>query len=250
MNLVVVALATALPCALPAQETTSASARERRALEQRAQAAEAAAADQSASEAERHQRFAEGLLLRQRLREGDFQVGDRVIVQLLGDSVLSDTFTVASGLVLPLPPIGDLSLMGVLRSELKERVQTHLARFYRNPSVETVALVRVGILGQVGAPGYYFVPSDVLLADVLMRAGGLTRGADVHRTVIRRSGDELFRAKEVDAAIRLGRTVDQTGIRAGDEIVVGEIKRRNWSTVVQSGVLLAGLVFTLVTASS
>ncbi|HKV76471.1 MAG TPA: hypothetical protein VJN95_18270, partial [Gemmatimonadales bacterium] len=38
--------------------------------------------------------YAEAVALRNRLDQGDFQVGDRVVIHVRGDTALSDTFTV------------------------------------------------------------------------------------------------------------------------------------------------------------
>ena len=79
----------------------------------------------SAGDAEtRDEKQRESAALRARLRDGDFQVGDRVVLFLRGDSVLSDTFTVERGRTLALPDIPTVALNGVLRSEL----QSHLAK--------------------------------------------------------------------------------------------------------------------------
>src|SRR2546426_8239765 len=40
----------------------------------------------------------------------EFQVGDRILLHVEGDSALSDTFTVVAGPALRLPPIGEISL--------------------------------------------------------------------------------------------------------------------------------------------
>src|SRR5262245_27299615 len=52
-----------------------------------------------------------------------FRPGDRVLVRVEGESVLSDTFTVTAGPALPLPGLGDISLDGVPRS----RIEAHLS---------------------------------------------------------------------------------------------------------------------------
>src|SRR6267154_1476674 len=64
-------------------------------------------------------------LIRTRLEAGDFQTGDRIVIRVEGEAQLTDTFVVSNGPQLDLPQVGTVSLQGVLRSELKSRLQTH-----------------------------------------------------------------------------------------------------------------------------
>ena len=58
--------------------------------------------------------------LRTRLRSGDFQPGDRIIVVTRGDSMSVDTVTVQSDRTVVLQNLPPISLDGVLRSELQD----------------------------------------------------------------------------------------------------------------------------------
>ena len=69
--------------------------------------------------------------IRQRLNEGDFQPGDRVILTIVSDARHTDTLVVRSGRVLELPGKISLPLSGVLRSELEERASTEVDRVWR-----------------------------------------------------------------------------------------------------------------------
>src|SRR5438093_13648701 len=92
-------------------------------------------------------------LIRTRLESGDFQAGDRIVIRVDGEPQLTDTFVVTTGAgggpQLELPQVGVLSLQGVLRSELKGRLETHLAQFLRNPVVQVQPLIRLLIDGEV-----------------------------------------------------------------------------------------------------
>jgi hypothetical protein len=210
-------------------------------LERLAVEAERAATDRKLDEEEREARAAEAAALRARLREGDFRAGDRVVVLVRGDSALSDTFTVRAGQVLSLPGAGDVSLSGVLRAELQDHVRTGIGRYVRNPTVQTTALLRVAVLGEVSSPGYYSLPADALVSDAIMVAGGPTQRADLDRTRIRRGREEILRDKQTKTALAEGRTLDQLGLRAGDEILVGERRQRNWTTIIQTSLWVVGL---------
>ena len=106
-----------------------------------------------------------------------FQIGDRILLHVEGDSVLSDTFTVVAGPALRLPNIGDISLAGVPRADVEAHLTRELGRFIKDAVVQARALIRVSVVGEVMRPGYYAVPIDLVLADALMVAGGATKDA-------------------------------------------------------------------------
>lgn len=212
----------------------------RASLELLAAEAERGATDGKLDEEERAARAAEAAALRLRLREGDFRAGDRIVVLVRGDSALSDTFTVRAGQVLSLPGAGDVSLSGVLRAELQDHLRSAVGRYIRDPVVQTTALLRVAVLGEVSQPGYYSLPADALISDAIMVAGGPTQRADLDRTRVRRGREEFLRQKQTKAALSEGRTLDQLGLRAGDEIFVGPRRERNWSQIIQTSLWVLG----------
>src|SRR3989442_7601710 len=153
-------------------------------------------------------------------RATPFQVGDGILLHVEGDSALSDTFTVVAGPALRLPAIGEISLAGVPRSDLEAHLTRELGRFIKDPVVQARALIRVSVVGEVTRPGYYAVPTDLVLADALMRAGGATQAARVDRLRILRGNSSLWSANELQAAIARGATLEDLGIRDGDRIQV------------------------------
>ncbi len=195
--------------------------------------------------AEQENRTGEAWLLRSRLQRGDFQEGDRIVVMLLGTTTFNDTISVRAGKLLALPRMGDVALDGVLRSELGARLSTHLARFLRDSSVRATPLVRLAVLGQVQRPGFYYTSADVLLSDMLMKAGGPAPSADLGKMVIRRSGETIWNAKDTRTAMSDGLSIERLHLRAGDEIYVAEQKRTNWTSIAQIGISILGLAFAL-----
>lgn len=163
---------------------------------------------------------AEADAIRARLREGDVQVGDQVALFVEGNEQLSDTFTVRANRILFIPSIGDVPVGGLLRSELEERVAEHLTRYIVNPVVRVQPLIRVAVGGEVGAPGFYTVPSESLVSDVLMSAGGPSATADMRRVYVERRGTKLLEGEALQQAISDGRTLDQMNFHPGDQIYV------------------------------
>ena len=198
-------------------------------------------------EAERDgKRRTEAATLRARLENGDFSAGDRVVVEVRGDSSLYDTLTVRSGPTLRLPNIPDVPLKGVLRSELQDYLTKYLARYIRNPDVRTESLIRLSVLGQVGRPGYYDFNSDVLLTDAIMTAGGPTGIAAIERSTIRRGRTVVIAKERMRRAAQTGATLDRLGLRPGDEITVGE-RRKRWDAQTILGITgaVASLALTI-----
>jgi hypothetical protein len=97
----------------------------------------------------RQQKQMQAATIRARLRDGDFDVGDRILLSVRGDSTISDTVTVRAGRMIRLENIPDISLQGVLRSELQDYLTTQLSRYIKRPDVQTTSLVRVAVMGSV-----------------------------------------------------------------------------------------------------
>lgn len=198
-------------------------------------------AQQARTAEERARKQAEATTIRQRLQEGDFHVGDRIaLVVRGGDSTLNDTVVVRAGRLIQLPNIPDIPLAGVLHSELDGYLTKELSRYLKAPEVESTPLVQIAVLGPVGHPGFFSVPSDMTLTDAIMLAGGPTQGGDVNKTQIRRDNRVIKEAEIVRQAFAAGTTLDQMNLRAGDQIVVGEKKRSDWLRVVQIAAFALG----------
>src|SRR5688572_12153954 len=81
------------------------------------------------------------------------------------EDALTNTFVVRPGEVLALPGVDEVSLAGVLRSELQEHLTTHLAKYLRRPVVTATSLMRLTISGAVTNPGFLAVDADRPLSD-------------------------------------------------------------------------------------
>jgi hypothetical protein len=172
-------------------------------------------------------------LMRYRLEHGDFQNGDRIAVRIIrGAAAFTDTLVLRNGKKLQLPQLGDISLEGVLRSELEPKLTEHLSKLIRDPAVQVTQFVRVGILGNVVRPGFYYVPADVPLSDVLMMSGGPTPIADLDRASVRRNGEVIIDEKNTRVALSNGISLDLLHLLAGDEISVGKQRQISWGLIL------------------
>lgn len=158
--------------------------------------------------------------IERRLRDGDFQVGDRILLEVEGEPDLSDEYIVRSGRVVEIPMVGEMQLAGVLRSELQAAMEEHLNDYIRNPRVRTQALIRISVLGQVGSPGFYTIAADLPITDALTMAGGPTGNANLLEMRVERGNTRIWQGESMETAVIRGQTLDQMNIQAGDRIVV------------------------------
>lgn len=188
---------------------------------------------------------AQAAQVRERLRTGDFQVGDRIALRVEQESLLTDTFTVRSGREVLLPGIGAIPLNGVLRVELTDYLTQRLAQFVRNPRVRAQGLIRVGIYGAVGSQGFYTVPVDIPLDEVFHLAGGIAGAADMDKIRVERGKEILFDGEYLQTVITQGRTLDELSIQAGDRFVIPILVTRNPLQFMQTIQILLTLPITI-----
>ena len=170
-------------------------------------------------------------MVRTRLADGDFHVGDRILLDVEAETVLTDTFTVVSGRDVILPTVGTISLRGVLRFELTDYITRQLARFIRDPKVRARSLIRVTILGSVARPGFYTVPVDITVDDVLQQAGGPAPTADLEKISIERGRDVLYEGQTLSDLITQGTTIDALNVQAGDRFRVDALPVKSTNPV-------------------
>jgi protein involved in polysaccharide export with SLBB domain len=163
----------------------------------------------------------DALTIRQRLENGDFIPGDRIMLLVEGDTALSDTFTVRGDRMLPLPNLPAVSLHGVLDSELEPYLTRELQRYIKQVSLDATPVVRISLIG-FPQSNFFTVPVDASITDVITAAGGWGPATAVahDKAVVRRSGEVIMDAKSTAEAIRLGKTVGDMAMRNGDELYV------------------------------
>jgi polysaccharide biosynthesis/export protein len=161
-------------------------------------------------------------VIRLRLEQGDFQVGDRIALSVEGEEELSDTLTVRLGPSVNVPVVGSISLQGILRSELEPHLTSEIGRYVREPRVEARALIRVLVQGEVETPGFLLMPAETLISDLISLAGGPTGAANLSEMRIERGGDRIWEGEAMESAVIQGRTLDQMNLQAGDRVFVPE----------------------------
>lgn len=186
---------------------------------------------------------AEQSALQARLENGDFKVGDRFVMTVRFDSVRVDTASVRDSLVVSILNLPDLRIKGVLRSELDEKLNQHVARYIRNASVRSSVLTRIAILGAVRAPGFYYASPDRPVSDILMLAGGPGADANLGQFELRRGTTTLIDKKRSKALLESGMTLEQLDVQSGDEFRIPVKRKVNWQLVIQLFFIASSLFF-------
>ncbi|WP_298266995.1 SLBB domain-containing protein [Gemmatimonas sp.] len=182
-------------------------------------------------------------VIQQRLQTGDFRVGDRFVVSVRMDSVRIDTVLVRDSLRVLVLNLPEVSVAGVLRSELEAHINTHVARYVRNATVRTSVLTRVSVLGAVLRPGIYYAAPDRPVSDLLMLAGGPLPDAKIDQFQASRGATRLLDAKAAKRIVKDGSTLEEVDIQSGDEVRFSQQRKINWGLVVQLAFVASSLFF-------
>lgn len=185
---------------------------------------------------------ADAVALRRRLTEGDFRPGDRVILHIEGAITLDDTATVLEGRRLPVEGFRQVSLEGVLRSELEARIRNDVTDFSRNALVTVRPLMRVAVFGSVARQGYLLAPSETTIDDLLTMAGGPISDANVREMVLQRSDTLVVTSEELRLHVASGNTIGSIGLEDGDALFVPQ---RQAPRDVQRAIQTASFFFSI-----
>jgi protein involved in polysaccharide export with SLBB domain len=231
---------------LAAQEIPAVDARRpvatRAELQHTLEEAEALANSDAYSASFREDKRQEAALIRERLLEGDFYVGDQILITVTGDSGSSGTRVVGPGRVVTLPGLPDIPVRGVLRSEIEPYLIEQVSRFVRDPQIKARPLIRLTFMGAVGKPGFYQMDADKMLSDALMDAGGIGNGTELKKSKITRGEEVILDGDAFDKAVTDGVNLDQLNLRAGDVIDVGQKKNKDWFTTLRTFAVIPALI--------
>ena len=226
LSIVLAALCLALPAALTFAQDGAARPATRSAsradLESAAAELDQLAASTAYGERLRARARTDASKIRVRLTEGDFKVGDLIMLVIEGQLAVNDTLTVLDGARLQVPGFRAVSIAGVLRSELEAKLRTELTDVVRNATVSARPLVRLAVFGAVGAPGYVSVPPETTVDGLMMIAGGPTATAEVDKLRLVRSDTVLVGPEAFRAAVAEGLTVGALDLTDGDALIVPE----------------------------
>lgn len=175
------------------------------------------------SSAMRSAKQAQADAIRERLAEGDLRVGDLIRLDVAEVSTFSNTYMVSPTRTITLPGSTEISVAGILRSELEAHLTTQIKKLVRDPSVRVIPTIRLSIFGGVVKPGFVNAPATLLLSDVIQQlAGGPANNVRWNKSQILRGEKVVVDGPEFTEAVNTATTIDQLNLQAGDVIQVAE----------------------------
>lgn len=174
----------------------------------------------------------------QTLKLGD---GVRLTFYNIEDNVSGDYY-VMQDWTLQLPYIGVMEVRNQDFGTLRNSIITSYKTIYRDPELTVQPLFRINVLGEVQAPGTYYVTGFEKLTDLLASAGGETNEADLDEIYLVREGEQI----DIDAKkiLKQGQNLQDLGLQSGDQVYVsrvGLVSFRNASLLI-SGIGVAATV--------
>jgi polysaccharide export outer membrane protein len=146
--------------------------------------------------------------------------GDVLRIVVWGQEAYSGEYRIDERGVLEYPIIGEIQATDLTVAELRDRIRRGLETIFNNPFVSVRPQFRMAVLGEVRAPGLYVVDPTLSVLDVVAMAGGPTPSGNLNRVQLLRGGQELQLGFGSGQGSLRGRTLQEIGVRSGDQIVV------------------------------
>jgi protein involved in polysaccharide export with SLBB domain len=114
---------------------------------------------------------------------------DVILIDVRRHPEFSGEYTINSEGKIQYKFVGDIPVSGLTKLELKDKIISILAKYVIDPDVDvTISQYRskvIFIVGEVGAPGKYYMKADAIsLRDVVVQAGLPTLAAAMRRTTL------------------------------------------------------------------
>ncbi len=143
------------------------------------------------------------------------RTGDVLKVAVWGHEEFSGEFAVDETGHLQYPVIGDIEVKDLTVWQLRDRMKQGLEQIFKNPFVTVAPLFRMAVLGEVRNPGLYTVDPTLSVLDVVALAGGPTPAGNMNKIHLLRAGEEA------QLSFARGRSLQDMGVRSGDQVIVG-----------------------------
>lgn len=229
-----------------AQDTAVGFQAKRADLQNRVASLETELADPKLSSTKRRADQLEMAAIKLRLESGDFKTGDLLVVTVNVEEKPSvDTATVRDNGMISISRVPDVSVVGVLRSEVEKHVEDHVGKYFKRPDVRVNFTTRITVVGAVGRQGTYSVAPDRALSEIIVLAGAAPN-AKVDQLEVRRGGKTIISTKQSKRLLFEGKTVAQAGMQNGDEVVIPSKRTWSFQTITQTVFLISSLTFALV----
>ena len=175
-----------------------------------------------------------------------FQPGDAVRIQIWElfrqdprDLNLSNDYAInAEGFII-MPLIGEVKVVGLTSYELMQVIEEKFRAYLKDPYIYVRPLIRLTMQGAFNRPGSYRTDPSSSLWDLVALSGGPTSRCDLTNMRVERGG-EITIKKLLDSFER-GHSLEDVGIKSGDQIIAPEKSRLNIWQLVQIVNLFASI---------
>ncbi len=152
-----------------------------------------------------------------------------------GDGLYFTGYTVDRHGNIRIPYIGEINVLGYTEKEVREKIESELGKFLKNPDLVFVTVKLAGIkfvvTGEVGSPGTISLPQNqVSIIDAIANAGEITQyGNRKEVFIIRKSLDGVKKYKLDLTNIDVFQS-ENFYIQPNDVIYVAPLKQKAWGT--------------------
>ena len=194
-----------------------------------------------------------GLAQAQSRIPGDFYPGDAVRIIVWQDpsyrsltEVDIDRLGIADDYIIDrrgkifMPLLGDVLAIGKTRAELAEYLRGQYEKILAGLQFVCKPLIRLTVLGEVAQPGSYLVEASESLWQVISSAGGPVPTADLNKITLMRS-DKVV-AEGLLEVYEKAYSLKEIGVRSGDQLIIPQIHRFSFRTVMSVGTFLMSFV--------
>jgi polysaccharide export outer membrane protein len=141
--------------------------------------------------------------------------GDILKIEVWGQQQFSGQFLIDETGHLQYPLLGDIQVTNLSVAALRDKIRQGLEQIFKSPFVAVSPLFRMAVLGEVRMPGLYTVDPTLSVLDVVAMAGGPNPSGNMNKIRLLRGGQEQ------QLSFGQGHSLQEMGVRSGDQIVVG-----------------------------
>jgi polysaccharide biosynthesis/export protein len=166
-------------------------------------------------------------------RTYQLDVGDGVNVIVQDFPEFSFGGVIAPDGTVLVPILGKVALVGLTIEEVETKIAYELGRRFLKEEPEVIASlvsprpVQLTLLGEVGRPGFYTLPSGTSIVSILLSAGGATPKADLRSIIVRRpllDGTILEEKVDLYTPLLKGQKVPEVLLQGGDTVIVSKME--------------------------
>lgn len=152
-----------------------------------------------------------------------------------GEELYYDGYTVDRHGNIRIPYIGDINVLGYTEKEVREKIESELGKFFKNPELVFITVklagIRFVVTGEVGSPGTInLAQNQVSIIDAIANAGEITPLGNRQNIVIIRKTLDGVKKFQLDFTKIDVFESDNFYIQPNDIVYVAPLKQKAWGT--------------------